>query len=70
MASDQQVMRLWRLRQKLSLEAAAEKSGMDSKTAWKYLRDRRLPSEMRQIVLPEKVALPCRVDLFSRQCKC
>jgi hypothetical protein len=53
MVSDQQVMRLWRLRQKLSLEAAAAKSGMDSKTAWKYLRDRRLPSEMRQIVLPE-----------------
>jgi len=30
------------------VEAAAAKSGMDSKTAWKYLRDRRLPSEMRQ----------------------
>ncbi len=48
MVSDRQVKRLWRLRQKLSLEAAAAKSGMDSKTARKYLRDRRLPSEMRQ----------------------
>jgi hypothetical protein len=48
MVSDRQVKRLWRLRQRLSLEAAAAKSGMDSKTARKYLRDRRLPSEMRQ----------------------
>jgi hypothetical protein len=48
MVNDRQVKRLWRLRQKLSLEAAAAKSGMDSKTARKYLRDRRLPSEMRQ----------------------
>ena len=28
--------------------AAAAKAGMDSKTARKYLRDRRLPSEMQQ----------------------
>jgi hypothetical protein len=48
MVSDRQVKRLWRLAQKLSVEAAAAKSGMDSKTARKYLRDRRLPSEMRQ----------------------
>jgi transcriptional regulator with XRE-family HTH domain len=48
MVRDQQVKRLWRLAQKLSVEAAAAKSGMDSKTARKYLRDRRLPSEMRQ----------------------
>ncbi len=48
MVSDRQVKRLWRLALKLSVEAAAAKSGMDSKTAWKYLRDRRLPSEMRQ----------------------
>jgi hypothetical protein len=48
MVSDQQVKRLWRLAQKLSLEVAAAKAGMDSKTARKYLRDRRLPSEMRQ----------------------
>lgn len=48
MVSDQQVKRLWRQAQKLSDEAAAAKSGMDSKTARKYLRDRRLPSEMRQ----------------------
>src|SRR3954451_141123 len=47
MVSDRQVKRLWRLTQGLSLEAAAAKSGMDSKTARKYLRDRRLPSEMR-----------------------
>src|SRR5256885_14958870 len=48
MVSDQQVKRLWRLSQKWLLEAAAAKAGMDSKTARKYLRDRRLPSEMRQ----------------------
>ena len=48
MVSDQQVNRLWRLAQKLSLEVAAAKAGMDPKTARKYLRDRRLPSEMRQ----------------------
>ena len=49
MVSDQQVKRLWRLAgQKLSLEMAAAKAGMDPKTARKYLRDRRLPSEMRQ----------------------
>jgi hypothetical protein len=48
MVSDRQVKRLWRLTQKWSLEAAAAKAGMDSKTARKYLRDRRLPSEMRQ----------------------
>jgi hypothetical protein len=35
-------------REALSLEVAAAKSGMDPKTARKYLRDRRLPSEMRQ----------------------
>jgi Mu transposase-like protein len=48
MVSDRQVRRLWRLAQKLSLEVAAAKAGMDPKTARKYLRDRRLPSEMRQ----------------------
>jgi hypothetical protein len=48
MVSDQQVKRLWRLTQKLPVEAAAAKVGMDSKTAWRYLRDRRLPSEMRE----------------------
>src|SRR5213076_287719 len=47
MVSDQQVKR-WRLTQKVSLETAAAKAGMDPKTARKYLRDRRLPSEMRQ----------------------
>jgi hypothetical protein len=49
MVSDQQVKRLWRLAgQKLSLEMASAKAGMDPKTARKYLQDRRLPSEMRQ----------------------
>src|SRR5436309_15976420 len=48
MVSDQQVKRLWRLAPKLSLEVAAAKAGMDAKTARKYLRDRRLPSEMQQ----------------------
>jgi hypothetical protein len=49
MVSDQQVKRLFRLAgQKLSLEIASAKAGMDPKTARKYLQDRRLPSEMRQ----------------------
>lgn len=49
MVSDQQVKRLWRLiRTELTLEVAAAKAGMDAKTARKYLRDRRLPSEMKQ----------------------
>lgn len=49
MVSDQQVKRLWRQAgQALTLEIAAAKAGMDAKTARKYLRDRRLPSEMRQ----------------------
>jgi hypothetical protein len=49
MVSDEQVKRLRRLAgQKWLLEVAAAKSGMDPKTARKYLRARRLPSEMRQ----------------------
>jgi uncharacterized tellurite resistance protein B-like protein len=49
MVSDRQVERLWRLaRTELTLEVAAAKAGMDAKTARKYLRDRRLPSEMKQ----------------------
>ncbi len=49
MVSDQQVKRLWRLAQRrLSWEVAAAKAGMDPKTARKYLRARRLPSEMQQ----------------------
>ena len=49
MVSDQQVKRLWRLSEKkLSLEIAAAKAGMDPKTARKYLRNRRLPSEMQK----------------------
>ena len=48
MVSDEQVKRLRRLAgQKLLLEVAAAKSGMDPKTARKYLRAQRLPSEMR-----------------------
>jgi hypothetical protein len=49
MVSNRQVARLWRLvRTELTLEVAAAKAGMDAKTARKYLRDRRLPSEMKQ----------------------
>jgi hypothetical protein len=48
MVSDRQVKRLWRLIEKFALEVTAAKAGMDPKTARKYLRDRRLPSEMRQ----------------------
>src|SRR6185437_7959496 len=48
MVSDQQVKRLWRLARALSLEVAAAKAAMDPKTARKYLRGRRLPSEMQE----------------------
>jgi len=49
MVSDRQVTRLWRLaRTEWTLELAAAKAGMDAKTARKYLRGRRLPSEMKQ----------------------
>lgn len=48
MVNDQQVKRLWRFARQLSLEIAAAKAGMDPKTARKYLRGRRLPSEMQQ----------------------
>jgi hypothetical protein len=48
MVSDQQVKQLWRFAQRLPLEVAAAKAGMDPKTARKYLRGRRLPSEMQQ----------------------
>lgn len=49
MVSDRQVTRLRRLvRTELTLEVAAAKAGMDAKTARKYLRDGRLPSEMKQ----------------------
>jgi hypothetical protein len=49
MVSEQQVKRLWRLTgQKLELAIASAKAGMDPKTARKYLRERRLPSEMQQ----------------------
>jgi Mu transposase, C-terminal domain len=48
MVSDQQAKRLWMLQGKLSRAVAAARAGMDPKTARKYLRDRRLPSEMKQ----------------------
>ena len=60
MVNDQQVKRLWQLAGQLSLEIAAAKSGMDPKTARKYLRDRRLPGEMRQ-----KYTWRTRPDAFA-----
>jgi hypothetical protein len=49
MVNDQQVKRLWRLvGQQWPLDVAAAKTGMDPKTARKYLWARRLPSEMRR----------------------
>ena len=61
MVSDQQVKRLWRLSaQKWALETTAAKAGMDPKTGRKYLRDRRLPSEMQQ-----KHAWRTRPDPFA-----
>ena len=69
MVSDQQVKRLWRLVQKMSLEAAAAKAGMDPKTARKYLWDRRLPSEMvsamSSCVVPSKRNTNVRRTLFK-----
>jgi hypothetical protein len=60
MVSDQQVKRLWRLAQRLSLEVAATKAGMDPKTGRKYLRARQLPSDMQQ-----KHAWRTRPDPFA-----
>jgi hypothetical protein len=48
MVTDQQVRRLWRLMQtERTLAAAAAKAGMDEKTARKYRRLGRLPSEVK-----------------------
>ena len=47
MVTDQQVRRLMKLKQSEStLAVAAAKAGMDEKTARKYLRAGKLPSEM------------------------
>jgi hypothetical protein len=49
MVTDQQVRRLFKLMQTESTQAiAAAKSGMDEKTARKYLKTGRLPSELRK----------------------
>ncbi len=48
MVTDAQVRRLMKLSQtEKTLAGAAAKAGMDEKTARKYLRSRRLPSEMK-----------------------
>jgi hypothetical protein len=48
MVTDQQIRRLFKLSQtEKTQEIAASKAGMDVKTARKYLRARRLPSEMK-----------------------
>jgi hypothetical protein len=48
MVTDQQIRRLYKLsRTEETQEIAASKAGMDVKTARKYLRERRLPSEMK-----------------------
>ena len=48
MVTDQQVRKLMKLRQSESaLAVAAAKAGMDEKTARKYLRANKLPSQMR-----------------------
>ena len=49
MVTDQQIRRLVSLMKKSStLASAAAKSGMDEKTARKYLREQRLPSQMKK----------------------
>jgi hypothetical protein len=61
MVTDQQVKRLWRFRRKqLSLEVAAAKAGMDVKTARKYLRDPRLPRDMKQSMCGGRGRIPSR----------
>ena len=48
MVTDQQIRRLYKLSNtEETQEIAASKAGMDVKTARKYLRARRLPSEMK-----------------------
>src|ERR1700743_3828639 len=48
MVTDQQIRRLFKLSNtEKTQEIAASKAGMDVKTARKYLRARRLPSEMK-----------------------
>jgi hypothetical protein len=48
MVTDQQIRRLYKLSNiEDRQEIAASKAGMDVKTARKYLRARRLPSEMK-----------------------
>lgn len=47
MVTDAQVRRLKRLSKTETKELAAAKSGMDAKTARKYLADSRLPSEVK-----------------------
>ena len=48
MVTDQQIRRLYKLSNTEDpQEIAASKAGMDVKTARKYLRARRLPSEMK-----------------------
>ena len=48
MVTDQQVRRLWRMSNtEKTQEIAAAKAGMDVKTARKYWKARKLPSEMR-----------------------
>ena len=50
MVTDRQVRSLMEYRLKLkTLRAAADKAGMDEKTARKYVRLRKLPSELRQL---------------------
>ena len=47
MVTDQQVRKLMQLNQKECLSVAAAKSGMSENTARKYLRDRRLSSQVK-----------------------
>jgi hypothetical protein len=75
MVSDRHLARLWRLaRTELTLELAAAKAGMDAKTACKYLRDRRLPSEMKKAhwrTRPDpsghRAEAPCRTGLRHKR---
>ena len=61
MVTDKQVQALWRLLTAGKvLSVAAVRSGMDDKTARKYRRLRRLPSELASRTTGERVGIPSR----------
>jgi hypothetical protein len=65
MVTDQQVRRLFKLSNtEKTQEITASKAGMDVKTARKYLRVRRLPSEMKRNATGGRGRIPSQ--MFGR----